>query len=301
MWLFRIMPILTLSVAVVASACTPTKNIRTARPACMPGGALTVMSFNIRVGYGTSDWGKNPYELRSGPEKLEPIVAAIHSIDPDIVGLQEVLTNGQARRIAKALNFNYSITPHPNNRPWWGVAILSKHPISDARAININSGRGNAKNALLATVDVCGRDMVFASIHKDKDLRNGGSFRAIRSAIEGSGLPTVLIGDFNVRPGDRRFALLGGAFTDTARVIDTPGAREAKLTGTWGSGRGARIDYILVRPVEFDVVDAGIVASEHRRASDHYGYFAKIKPYGECRMSLIMARRTDLPLNFHPA
>ena len=264
----------------IVAACTPANNIRDVRlnDTFQPGDTLTVMSFNIRVGYGPSKWGTDPYQLRHGPEQLEPILAAIRSVDPDVIGLQEVLSNGQARRIAKALNLNYAFSAHPARRPWWGVAVLSKYPITDARTVQISSGIGNSKNASLATVEIGGRFMLFASIHKDVDLRDGGSFRKLRSAIESFEIPTVLIGDFNAHPGDRRFQLLGNDFVDTATVVDTLNTIEARRKGTWGSGHGTRIDYVLIRQSEFHVVDGGIVPREHRGASDHYAYFAIIRP-----------------------
>lgn len=268
-----------LCLLLVFAACTPANNIRDARlnDAFRPGDTLTVMSFNIRVGYGPSSWGTDPYQLRHGPEKLEPILAAIRSVDPDVIGLQEVLSNGQVRRIAEALNLNYAFSAHPARRPWWGVAVLSKYPIKDARTFQISSGIGNSKNASLATVEIGGRLMLFASIHKDVDLRDGGSFRKLRSAIESFDLPTVLIGDFNTQPGDPRFQLLGGDFVDTARIVDTANTIEARRSGTWG-GRRTRVDYVLIRQSEFEVVDGGLVRQEHRRASDHYAYFAIIRP-----------------------
>lgn len=269
-----------LAALLALGACEAANNIRTPKPedALQPGDTITVMSFNIRVGYGTEDWGRNPYELRHGPEKLDPIIAAIRSADPDVVGLQEVLADGQAARIAGALDLNYAFAPHPSNRPWWGVAVLSKFPITSASARAISSGAGNSKSVSIAEVDVGRKGIVFASVHKDVDLTDGGSFRRLKSAVEGTGLPTVLIGDFNVQPGDRRFDLLGGDFLDTAEVATTPGASEARSAGTWGMGYGYRIDYVLVRGSEFEVVDAGLVPQEHRGASDHYASFAVVKP-----------------------
>lgn len=259
------------------SACTQATNLETAICETKKADPLTVMTFNIRVGHGVADWGKNPYELRNEREQLGPIIAAIRSVDPDIVGLQEVLTDGQVRRIARALDLNYSIAAHPNRSPWWGVAVLSKCPIEDAETFQISSGSGNAKNMIVATIKLLDGQIVAASIHKDKDLRDGSSFRAIRRAVEGRTSPVVLIGDFNVTPRDRRFDILGPEFVDTAIRAETSSAKEALLKGTWGSGRGHRIDYVLVRGSEFDVLDAGIISEAYRRASDHFGYYAKIR------------------------
>ena len=269
-----------LAALLVLGACVAHNNIRTVQPedAHQPGDILTVMSFNIRVGYGRSKPRVSPYQLRLGPEKLEPIISAIRSVEPDIVGLQEVLLNRQTKKIAKALNLNYTFSPHPGNRSWWGVAILSKYPIINVRTVPVSYAQRGSRSASIATIDVGGTSMVFASVHKtlDKFLSDGSWFRNLKSAITGSGLPTVLIGDFNVLPGDRRFKLLGSNFLDTARAVDTVSTNEVRATGTFGP-TGQRIDYILVRKSEFEIIDAGVVGFEHRMASDHYAYFAKIK------------------------
>ncbi len=175
---------LLLAALIVLGACAAHNNIRAVQPedAHQPGDILTVMSFNIRVGYGRSEPWVSPYELRFGPEKLEPIILAIRSADPDIVGLQEVLHNGQTQRIAKTLNLNYTFSPHPSNRPWWGVAILSKYPIIDVRTVPVSYGQNASRSASIATIDVGGTSMVFASVHKtlDKFLNDGSSFRMLK-------------------------------------------------------------------------------------------------------------------------
>ncbi len=234
--------VLSLIAVVTLSACAVGEDSRLAQPEYIfqPRDPLTVMTFNIRVGYGRSSWGTDPYLLRDGPEELGPIVAAIRSVDPDIVGLQEVLHNGQADRIAKALGYNYAYTSHPSDRPWWGVAVLARYPLIEAREHQISSGRGDAKNALIAEFDIGGNRIAFFSIHKDKDLHDGASFQKLRSAIDDSDVPTVLIGDFNIEPHDGRFELLGSEFLDTALAVDSFGAKEARTMGTWGDGLGYR-------------------------------------------------------------
>ena len=237
------------------------------------------MSYNIRVGYGGKDHGVDPYTLSMRKENLPPIVAAIQSIDPDLVGLQEVRGSGQARRLAKALDLNYASTRHAtgSSRPsWWGVAILSKHPILKAKGIQISSGRGNTKSALICTVDIGGKPATFFSIHKDKDLKDGSSFKAIMRAVDKIENPIVLIGDLNMYPYDRRLELLQPRFIDTAMAVDTESAKNARNTGTFfGLGR---IDYVLVDSRYFEVQDSGIISREHWNASDHLAYYARIIP-----------------------
>lgn len=103
------------------------------------GRSLTIMSYNIRVGYGRKDRGVNPGKLASRVKNLPAIVAAIESIDPDIVGLQEVLGSAQAKELAQALKMNYSFEWHRTRGSpglWWGVALLSKYPILHSRGLH---------------------------------------------------------------------------------------------------------------------------------------------------------------------
>ena len=111
-----------LSILVLAG-CQNLSYIRkdTAATVPTPDKRLTVMSYNIRVGYGGKDRGVDPFTLTQREENLSPIVAAIQSIDPDIVGLQEVRGLGQARRLANALDMNYAYAWHETDdaRPRW--------------------------------------------------------------------------------------------------------------------------------------------------------------------------------------
>jgi endonuclease/exonuclease/phosphatase family metal-dependent hydrolase len=262
----------------ISVGCENAHNISTVIPGGTPAqnNFLTVMSYNIRVGYGGKDRG---VDLSMRKETLPPIVAAIQSIDPDIIGLQEVRGHGQARRLAEKLNMNYAYEGHRtgSSRPsWWGVAVLSKYPILKAKGIQISSGRGNTKSALISTVDINGQPTVFFSIHKDRDLKSGSPFKVIMHAVDKIGGPIVLIGDFNVHPSDPRLELLKQRFIDTAMAVDTEGAKNARSTGTfWGLGR---IDYVLVDPQYFAVQDAGIISFKHAGASDHLAYYSRIIP-----------------------
>ncbi len=241
--------------------------------------ALTVVSFNIRVGYGVEDWGASPYELKNHKKDLSPIVEAIRSCDADIVGLQEVLGHGQATKLARRLNMNMAYAGHPTYSPsgsWWGVAVLSKYPIVESQNFAISSGPGNSKSALLCTIDVGGRRQHYLSIHKDKDLKDGNSFKKIMRKVKSVEGPMVLIGDLNMSPFDKRLTLLKPRFKDSADKIYSTTAQEARSVGTfYGIGR---IDFVMVDPAFFTVLDVGLVERPYRDASDHLAYWAKIVP-----------------------
>ena len=263
----------------ILSGCQSLRSIRHEDTAGLLGSAkpLTVMSYNIRVGYGGKDRGVDPYVLTQKEENLPPIVAAIQSVDPDVIGLQEVGGSGQARRLAEALDMNYAYAWHEtdNDRPpWWGVAILSKYPIVKTTRIQLKSEKGNVKSALICTADVGGRPATFISMHTARDLQDTSSLMGIMGAVDEIEHPVVLIGDLNMGPDDQRLKLLQPRFIDSALAVDTESARKAQDTGTFpGIGR---IDYVLVDSRYFVVQDAGVISPEHWQASDHLAYFARI-------------------------
>ena len=258
--------------------CQTTENLRTAQPPphISADHPLTVLSFNIRLGIGPKDFG-DIYRMNWG-QNLDEVIAAIRSVNPDVVGLQEVAGIDQIRKLANALNMNYAFEWHEtgsNRAPWWGVGILSKYKIRHTRGVQISSGRGNTKHIVIAIVDAGGQDLMFVSIHKDKDLVDGTSMTNIMANVENVKMPVVLIGDLNVTPSDPRLERIKERFFDTATVENSESAKRARVQGTFHAN-GRRIDYIFAQKEFFNVIDAGLVPREHRRASDHYAYFAKL-------------------------
>lgn len=261
------------------------KNIRSEHAVHSRDKPITVLSYNIRIGAGVREWNRSPYKLKDEITlDLKPVIAAIRSVDPDVVGLQEVLGKGQAKALGRALNMNYAYVPHGVDKYgyWWGVALLSKYKIDKAERHEISYGKGNTKSMLLATLDLGGRTATFVSIHKDRDLTDGSSFRVAMQRIGEIDGPVVLIGDLNMWPDDERHRILAPRFRDSAREADTQGAKFARQRGTWigedGDKYGKRIDYVLVDPNFWSVRDAGLLPENHWRASDHIGYFARLMP-----------------------
>ncbi len=242
----------------------------------LAGEQLTVMTYNIRIGAGTDVGPKQELrDLRFGPEKLQPIVKAIQSVDPDIVGLQEVRGEGQARRLAKALKMHYAFEWHLTNKQWWGVAILSKFKVLKAWGVEISTGRGSTKSIVIATLKVRGRPVTVVSVHKDKDLEDGDSFRIIMKEVNQIKEPVILMGDFNVDPDDSRLGLLRSRFVDTVTAVNTKNAESVRENGTFFASE-RRIDYVFVNPLRFKVLDVGLIPYEHWEASDHLGYYARV-------------------------
>ena len=261
------------------AGCQTTENLKVGSPPprITAANPLTVMSFNIRLGLGQADPRGSIYHMNWGRE-LDGVIEAIRSVDPDIVGLQEVAGIDQMVKIAKALNMNYAFEWHDtgsNREPWWGVGILSKFKILSSKGVQISSGTGNKKHIVIATVDAGDRDLMFVSVHKDKDLYDGSSITNILANVENAKMPVVLIGDFNITPGDGRLDPITERFLDTAEAVNTENTKWVHGLGTFDRS-GKRIDYVFAEKAHFKVIDAGLAPAEHRRASDHFGYFTKL-------------------------
>lgn len=263
----------------VLGGCETTQNLRTGSPPphITTANPLTVMSFNIRLGLGQADPRGSIYHMNWGRE-LDGVIEAIRSVDPDIVGLQEVAGIDQITKMAKALNMNYAFEWHDtgtNRDPWWGVGILSKFKILSSKGVQISSGAGNTKHIVIATVDAGDRSLMFISVHKDKDLYDGSSITNILANVKNTKIPVVLIGDFNIIPVDRRLDPITERFLDTAEAVNTENTKWVHELGTFKRS-GRRIDYVFAEKEHFKVIDAGLVPEVHRRASDHFAYFTKL-------------------------
>ena len=238
---------------------------------------LTVMTLNIRHGCGWEKFGlASSSFLRGCTKKYDEIIASIRSADPDVIGLQEV-RNGQAGRIAKALNMNYVYGSHNQNGygGQWGNAVLSKFKLIDSKKVAIGGTAGRNRSMVSAIGLVNNRSVAFISIHTDHRLFDEKSVVRILRYVASISMPTILIGDFNMDPISPRASLIteGAGFVDSAAKPEKSGRK----LGTYGSPQAERLDYVFVQSKYFQVLDGNLVAEEHHRASDHLAYYTRIK------------------------
>lgn len=244
---------------------------------------IHIMSYNIRIGAGYTDFGRSPYKLKDEITlDLKSVIAGLRSSDPDILALQEVLGEIQAEQIGKALNMNYAYIPHGNDRygAWWGVALLSKYPILSVSRDQISWGKGNARALLVADLDIHGKTITVISIHKDRDTTDGNAFRETMKVINKIKTPVVLAGDLNMWPDDERHKILEPRFEDSVLMINNGNAKFARERGTYpgieGDNWGKRIDYILLDEGMFLVKDTGLMDKKFWDASDHIAIYTKV-------------------------
>ena len=244
---------------------------------------LTVMTFNIRLGLGQGNPRQDILRMRSQwGRNLGNVIEAIRSKDPDIVGLQEVANPGQLRQIAQALDMNHFFVWHETGttlKPYWGVGLLSKYPIKSS----LRAALSDDRNFIVATIKVRDRLISVANIHRSHHQFGEESLPILLGEMRQIRLPTLLLGDFNVSPNARmlrnrnmrKLQPILNDFQDTAVSAGTESAKQARVVGTGQNGR--RIDYVFVEKSHFDVLDAGLVASRHRKASKHIAYFTELK------------------------
>lgn len=248
------------------------QNIRSPAQTANIQDRITVMAFNIRHGCGRVDMGNTSgLFFSSCKEHMDQIIGAIRSIDPDIVGLQEV-HDGQGAQIAKALKLNYIYSPHnPSGyASTWGNAILTKFKITGTDNRGIGGISGRSRSAVAAKMIINNGPVAVISVHTHHRQFNKGSVQNLSRFVDELAVPTLLVGDFNMVSNDNRLDVFKKkGFIDTA-----DSAPSSRSLGTWMFSEGRRIDYVFADSRRFTVLDANIVSKEHRAASDHLAYYA---------------------------
>jgi len=259
------------------TACTPPQKVRQPETleAISKDSCLTLMTYNIRVGAGREKLLMPVKYLQSSGEKLDKIALAIKSVDPDIIGLQEVKGSAQAKSLADALGFNYVYVSHGDSRLEWGLAVLSRFTIAEYQQEVLHHDDKKPRVALVCTIDLPDSSITVVNVHYalgDYDEQVKETMR-IFGDISG---PALLMGDLNLIDPEEGLAPMRAELIDTCEAVNTKGSREAKQRGTFRFG-SKRIDYIFVDPDYFTVLDVGLTPEEHREPSDHLAYFACVE------------------------
>ncbi|MES9511662.1 endonuclease/exonuclease/phosphatase family protein [Streptomyces sp. NPDC000609] len=254
--------------AVTASAATGTASASASR-ASSPGRNVTVMTFNIHH-------GADPDDVLH----LERVAETVRQSGADVVGLQEVDRHfasrsdfvDQASWLAKRLGLhlaygaNLDLDPEKPGDPRrrYGTAILSRFPIMNSRNTLLpRSETGEQRGLLEAELLVRGEKLRFLNTHLEDTSQDDRltQVAAVNAIVNGSRLPTVLVGDLNTAPGSEEIAAMTKRLTDTWPVA-------GKSNGfTYDSvNPHERIDYVFasqgVQARRAKVLD--VTVSDHR-------------------------------------
>jgi endonuclease/exonuclease/phosphatase family metal-dependent hydrolase len=256
---------------------------------------------------------------RQGPweRRFEVLRAELRDLDPDVVGLQEVLsmTGQPSQAVEIAGDLGYRVVDAPG---WvvggglcFGNAILSRWEVLESQTFPLPGGEGTEPRcAGYALIDApCGRVPIFVT-HLAWKLHEGSvrlaQARELVARVQelcpvGSGFPPILLGDFNAEPEAdeiRYLRGLTGAGGRTVYFCDCFGALAADDPAL-GPGHtysrrnpyalrsrepSRRIDYVFVRgpdrQLRGEPLLARVVFDQAVGgvfASDHFGVYAEVQ------------------------
>ena len=266
--------------------CGNVHNIRTIDSAVgkAESGQLKLMTFNIRAAGG----GQNPLEGAGGvpggglpPPITNPgiveetsvsltrIAAAIRSVDPDIIGLQEVRGTHQAKFIAEKLNLNYIYAVHAREH-WWGLAVLSKYKIVATRTKIVNlGGRHGDRIALICSLDAVDRKLTVVNVDFVPENFKGQVQETLPLAnpLEG---PAVLLGGFSRPPEYAEMTPIRETMTAACEAVK--GYEGRCIDPVYG-----KVDYIFIDPRYFNVLNAAPVSMQPGDSKAPGGAWATLK------------------------
>ncbi|MBB5838130.1 endonuclease/exonuclease/phosphatase family protein [Kribbella italica] len=205
----------------VAALLVVTPAVAVAQPRAVT--TVPVLTYNIHHAQGVD-----------GVLNLERIATVISQSGASVVGLQEVDVHwsersdwvDQAAWLANRLGMEYRfaanldldpLTPGDPRRQY-GTAILSRYPIKDFSNTLLPLYAGSEQRGLaVATVDVNGQDVRFATTHLSKltSAERVEQAQKIIQLLAGPTTPTLLTGDLNGVPTSPEIKALTATWKDT--------------------------------------------------------------------------------------
>jgi endonuclease/exonuclease/phosphatase family metal-dependent hydrolase len=253
---------------------------------------------------------------RMGPweDRLVAIRKEVERLQPDVMGLQEVLVLPdhddfhQARAIAEGFGYEIAFGRSPDAEPYtMGNAILSRWPITRSFTFGL-PGTDEHRCLVFAEIDSPAGKIPFFSTHLnwkfDESAVRQLQVQAIAAFVDANRVattfPSIVVGDFNAEPDAEEIRFLRGLvslggksvhFHDTfGHVGEGPGVTFSRKNPYAALLRepDRRIDYVWVRGgderfrgeplaarVAFDAPVAG--AGGEAYPSDHFGVYAELR------------------------
>ena len=248
---------------------------------------LKVMSYNIRLG--SAQDGTNSWALRyAATGKM------LEDQKPDVFGVQEALEY-QVRYIEEMCGYESVGVGREDGKKkgeymsifWnkkkvsmvkWGTFWLSETPEKPSKGWDAECFR-TATWALMKD-KATGNKFYFVNTHLDhvgaEAQKNGLKLIVEKIAqINDDGYPVVLVGDFNMEPGNKTMAEIDAAMQSVRNIAGNTDSHDT-FNG-WGKGSGI-IDYIYVSGfssyVEYQTVTKRY--EDRKFVSDHYPIFARL-------------------------
>lgn len=256
---------------VMASCSTSREQINALKPSA--GNEIKAMSYNIHVA--------NP-PSKPGIIDIDAILKTIKAENPDLIALQEVDVNtlrsgkiNEAEILARKLGMNFFFAKAIDHDGGdYGVAILSKYPISETQVHRLTtlSGTGGEPRVLAtAKIDLGkGKFLRFGATHLDAQaspVNREVQVEEINQIATKETLPFIIAGDFNAEPQSRAIQKLDRVFTRTCLTCAP--------TFPVGTPKKA-IDFIAFLPAgKFRILSHKVVQEHY--ASDHLPVLALLR------------------------
>lgn len=226
-------------------------------------------------------------------ERMPLLLADMRALQPDLMGLQEVVFPlQQDRLIAAAGATRYEVIRGPAGRPEYGNAILVREGLGGAGGERVELGHQRSAVRSVVTLP-SGARVTFAATHLhhvpgDEAIRDE-QVAALIAWLAGSpgGDAQVVVGDFNAEPVEPAYRRMIEAGFRSAHAE----ANGAEPAVTWPSGIQAPamdtdgdpgcLDYIWLRgPVRAEacrvVFDRPAIGDPSLYPSDHFGLSAEL-------------------------
>lgn len=252
---------------------------------------------------------------RQGPwdDRAALLRAGIDALDPDIIGMQEVLSDGTtalSTDVLKGTDYHHTfgLAKEMAGGVQFGNSAHSRWPIRRSDAVPLPSAGTKEYRSLLVTeLDTPAGTLPFLVTHLNWKFHHGFAREAQAVAISniirdrypvsGAALPPIVVGDFNARPDATEIRYLtglhaiGGKSFYLADCFDCVGAGPGHTFDSAGNPHAAmtrepprRIDYIFVRGPDSQgrglAKNCRVVLDDVKgdvAPSDHYGVYAEIE------------------------
>ena len=242
--------------------------------------AFSVVTLNIW--HDQQDW----------PTRLAHIVQELRALEPDVIGLQEVLQKpglpNQAETLADSLGYHvyFSSVDGPDQPKRYGNAILTRYPVL-ADGWKALDPAADYRTIAHVRVEVAGRpvDVYATHLHHTPE---GSAIRqtqvedalAFIDDTRGDG-PAIFLGDFNAVPDAPELGSIDAAFADAYAAVHPEAVGGGPATLNVHLGHTARrIDHIFferdagIQPVAAEVLfDEPLPGGAW--ASDHFGVYSR--------------------------
>ena len=239
---------------------------------------LTVVTFNIWHDQG--DW----------PARLPLIEATLRTANADVIGLQEILQDGdalpnQAQPLADRLGMQmvFSSVDDADRPRRYGNALLTRLPILDYDWVKLEplDDYRTGQRIRCRMADGTMIDIVNTHFHHTPE---GGAVRGrqivhLLDWLPDDGTPLILMGDLNAPLDNLEMAPLRARFSEALRALHPDQADRTTLNTALGH-RSVQIDHILYEAGAFTPVEAAIVGDQPVGdvwPSDHFAKVARFR------------------------